>query len=185
MGQGVRGRTSSSSVPHRPISKRSAISLKEAYGGTTRILQLADRRVEVKIPAGAKTGTRIRVPASATKGAEGSADIMLVVDVAEDPLFEREGNDLHTQVQVDMFKAALGGESEVKTMTGNVLLKIPAGTQSDQVFRVSGRGMPLLKDSGFERRSLHSCKSSNPRQLTDRQKISAGRGGPGKIVERL
>jgi curved DNA-binding protein len=167
--QGVRGRTSRRASP-AAYQQQVTISLREAYSGTTRILQLADRRVEVKIPAGAKTGTRIRVPASATKGAQGSADIMLIVDVAEDPLFEREGNDLHTQVQVDMFKAALGGESEVQTMTGNVLLKIPPGTQSDQVFRVSGRGMPLLKDSGSKGDLYIRVKIQIPRQLSDRQK---------------
>lgn len=169
MGQATRGRTARRAAPS--YQQQIAISLQEAYLGTTRILQIGNRRVEVKIPAGAQTGTRIRVPASAAKGEAGAAaDIMLVIDVAEDPAFEREGNDLHTQVQVDMFKAVLGGETEVKTMTGNVLLKIPAGTQSDQVFRVSGRGMPLLKDNGTKGDLYIRVKVQIPRQLTDRQR---------------
>jgi curved DNA-binding protein len=169
VGQGRRARTASRAAP--TYQQQVSISLAEAYGGTTRILQVGDRRVEVKIPAGAQTGTRIRVPASATKGSQGQgADIMLVIDVAEDPHFEREGNDLHTQVQIDMFKAVLGGEAEVRTMTGNVMLRIPPGTQSDQVFRVSGRGMPLLKDAGSKGDLYVRVKVQIPRQLSDRQK---------------
>lgn len=168
MGQAGRGRTSRRSPSYQ---QQVTISLKEAFTGTTRILQVGDRRVEVKIPAGAQTGTRIRLPAAATKGAEGTAsDIMLVIDVAEDPFFEREGDDLHSQVQVDMFEAVLGGQAEVKTMTGNVLLTIPPGTQNDQVFRVSGRGMPLLKDSGSKGDLYIRVKVQIPRQLNDRQK---------------
>ncbi len=170
MGQATRGRTSRRGAAPT-YQQQITISLREAYSGTTRVLQVGDRRVEVKIPAGAQTGTRIRVPAAATKGAGGTAaDIMLVIDVAEDPIFERDGNDLHTQVQVDMFKAVLGGEAEVKTMTGNVLLKIPPGTQADQVFRVSGRGMPALKDKGSMGDLYIRVKVQIPRQLTDKQK---------------
>ncbi len=170
MGQGTRGRTSRRAATPT-YQQQTTISLREAYSGTTRVLQVGDRRVEVKIPAGAQTGTRIRVPAAAAKGTGGNAaDIMLVIDVAEDPIFEREGNDLHTQVQVDMFKAVLGGETEVKTMTGNVLLKIPPGTQADQVFRVTGRGMPLLKSNGAVGDLYIRVKVQIPRQLSDRQK---------------
>ncbi len=170
MGQATRGRTSRRGAAPT-YQQQITISLREAYSGTTRVLQVGDRRVEVKIPAGAQTGTRIRVPAAATKGTGGTAaDIMLVIDVAEDPIFERDGNDLHTQVQVDMFKAVLGGEAEVKTMTGNVLLKIPPGTQADQVFRVSGRGMPVLKNKGSMGDLYIRVKVQIPRQLTDKQK---------------
>ncbi len=169
-GQGTRSRTGSRRAT-TTYQQQVTISLPEAYAGTTRTLQIGERRVEVKIPAGARTGTRIRVPASATKGAQGpGGDIMLVIDVAEDPTFEREGDDLHTQVQIDMFKAVLGGETEVRTMTGNVKLKIPPGTQSDQVFRVSGRGMPLLKDSGSKGDLYIRVKVQIPRQLSDQQK---------------
>jgi DnaJ-class molecular chaperone len=95
---------------------------------------------------------------------------MLVIDVAEDPFFEREGDDLHTQVMIDMFKAALGGETEVNTMAGKVILTIPPGTQTDQVFRLTGRGMPHLKDSGAKGDLYVRVKVQIPRQLNARQK---------------
>jgi curved DNA-binding protein len=168
MGQTLRGRGARRAPSYQ---QQVTISLKEAYSGTTRILQIGKRRVEVKIPAGVRTGSRIRVPgATADKGDGSASDLMLVIDVAEDPFFEREGDDLHTQVMIDMFKAALGGETEVNTMAGKVILTIPPGTQTDQVFRLTGRGMPHLKDSGAKGDLYVRVKVQIPRQLNARQK---------------
>jgi curved DNA-binding protein len=168
MGQTLRSRGSRRAPSYQ---QQVTISLKEAFGGATRILQIGNRRVEVKIPAGVRTGSRIRVPGATADQGDGSAsDLILVVDVAEDPYFEREGDDLHTQVMIDMFKAALGGEAEVKTMAGNVILTIPPGTQTDQVFRLTGRGMPHLKDSGTKGDLYVRVKVQIPRQLNARQK---------------
>jgi curved DNA-binding protein len=168
MGQTLRSRGARRAPSYQ---QQVTISLKEAYSGTTRILQIGKRRVEVKIPAGVRTGSRIRVPgATADKGDGSASDLMLVIDVAEDPFFEREGDDLHTQVMIDMFKAALGGETEVNTMAGKVILTIPPGTQTDQVFRLTGRGMPHLKDSGAKGDLYVRVKVQIPRQLNARQK---------------
>jgi curved DNA-binding protein len=148
-----------------------SISLKEASAGTTRTLQNGSRRVEVKLPAGARSGTRVRVPGLGPARADGNpTDLILVLDVAEDPVFEREGHDLHTQVTLDVFKALLGGEVEVKTLSGKVLLTIPPGTQPDQVFRVTGRGMPVLKDPDTKGDLYVRVKVKIPRQLSARQK---------------
>jgi curved DNA-binding protein len=167
-GQSMRGRGGRAvQTVQQPVS----ISLKEAYSGTTRTLQTGNRRVEVKLPAGARTGTRIRVPGSGPAGADGNAtDLYLVLDVADDPAFERDGNDLHTLVTIDVFKALLGGEVEVRTLAGKVLLTIPAGTQPDQVFRVAGRGMPLLKDPANKGDLYVLVKVQIPKGLNARQK---------------
>jgi curved DNA-binding protein len=160
-GGAPRGRTRPAQSLQQPV----AISLREAYSGTTRQLQIGNRRVEVRIPAGARTGTKLRVPLDGQGG-----EVFLVLEVADDPAFEREGNDLHTRVSIDVFKAMLGGEVEVKTMSGRVLLTIPAGTQSDQVFRVAGRGMPQLKKPEAKGDLFVHVKVQIPRQLTARQK---------------
>jgi curved DNA-binding protein len=166
--QAVRGRTSRG-MPS--IQQPVTLSLREAYSGTTRTLQTGNRRVEVKLPAGARSGTKIRVPAAGPARADGSpSDLYLVLSVAEDPAFERDGNDLHTQVTIDVFKAILGGEVEVGTMTGNVLLTIPPGTQPDQVFRVAGRGMPQLKNSEMKGDLYVRVKVQIPKRLNARQK---------------
>ena len=125
----------------------------------------------MKIPPGVRTGTRIRVPAAGPLRSDGSpSDLYLVLDVAEDPLFEREGDDLHTHATIDVFKAILGGEVEVKTLSGKVVLTIPAGTQSEQVFRVAGRGMTVLKRSQATGNLYVHVKVKIPRQLSARQK---------------
>jgi curved DNA-binding protein len=168
VGQSVRNRTSRRSpAMQQPVT----ISLKEAFNGTTRTLQVGKRRVEVRIPAGARTGTKIRVPAVGSPGPDGSpSDLYLIMEVNDDPLFERDGDDLHTHVTIDVFKATLGGEVEVKTLSGKVLLTIPAGTQPEQAFRVAGRGMPQLKKPDNKGDLYVHVKVQIPRQLSDRQR---------------
>jgi curved DNA-binding protein len=166
-GQAVRGRSGRETpAVQQPVT----ISLKEAYNGTIRTLQIGNRRVEVKLPAGARRGTKIRVPAAGPAGTDGRpSDLYLLLDVAEDPTFERDGNDLHTQVTIDVFKAVLGGEVEVNTLAGKVLLTIPPGTQPDQVFRLAGRGMPLLKEPGIKGDLYVLVKVQVPKGLNARQ----------------
>jgi curved DNA-binding protein len=167
-GQSMRGRSSRGAQSlQQPVS----ISLKEAFTGTTRTLQTGSRRVDVKIPAGVRTGTKVRVAGAGPAHQDGNpSDIYLVMDVAEDPLFERDGDDLHTEGTVDVFTAILGGEVEVKTLSGKVVLTVPAGTQPDQVFRVAGRGMPVMKRPQAAGDLYVHLKVQIPRQLTARQR---------------
>ncbi|OGN73590.1 MAG: hypothetical protein A2X25_14720 [Chloroflexi bacterium GWB2_49_20] len=147
------------------------ISLKEAYQGTVRQLQVGDRLKEVKLPAGARTGTKVRVSAVGPDGPDGQpSDIILLVEVADDPSFERQGNDLHTQAKIDVFTALLGGDTHVDTLSGKVVLTIPAGTQPEQVFRVAGRGMPQLKNPQVKGDLFVRIKVQVPRQLSPKQK---------------
>ncbi len=125
------------------------VSLEEAFHGGKRLMQLDGKRLEVKIPAGAKTGTQIRMAGAgpARRGAPPS-DIYLKVDVAPDPRFTRNGDDLTTEVETDLYTAVLGGEVHVPTLGGDVILKVPAGTQPGQSIRLKGKGMPQLKSKG-------------------------------------
>jgi curved DNA-binding protein len=123
------------------------ISLAEAYSGTTRLLTKDGRRMEVKIPPGAKTGTRVRMRGEGGSGVSGgqAGDLYLKVRVVRDPRFERKGDSLYVTVPVDLYAAVLGGEVPVPTLTGDVNLKIPAGSQNGQTFRLRGKGMPRLR----------------------------------------
>jgi curved DNA-binding protein len=148
------------------------ISLGEAYAGTTRIFQKDGRRLEVKIPPGARTGTRVRVAGEGGVGTAGgqSGDLYLRVDVRPDDQFEREGDDLRTDVSVDLYTAVLGGEATVPTMNGSVMLTIPPGTQNGQVFRLRGKGMPKLR-SPQEHGDLYAEVNVRlPTDLTPRQR---------------
>ena len=124
------------------------LSLEEAYHGATRALQIGDRRIEARIPAGVRTGSRVRLSGQGEPGRNGGAagDIYLSIRLLPHPNFELEGDDLHTEVPVDIYTAVIGGEVHVPTLDRPVMLKMPTKTQGGKTFRLSGRGMPRMGD---------------------------------------
>ena len=94
----------------------------------------------------------------------------MVIKVADDPRFKRKKNDLNTIVDIDLYTAVLGGEVKVPTLSGNIVLSIPAGTQSDQTFRLAGRGMPDLKNSQSFGDLFVKINIDIPRKLTNKEK---------------
>jgi molecular chaperone DnaJ len=157
------------------------VSLEEAYRGSKRVVQLEaeepctacggtgrvgnrvcticdgtggkaiPKRLEVKIPAGVKDGSRIRIAGEGVPGRAGGSkgDIYLVVKVLPHKLFERKGDDLYAEVSVPLAAAILGGEVGLATLNGNLSLKIPPETQNGKVFRLAGKGMPQLGNADY------------------------------------
>jgi curved DNA-binding protein len=147
------------------------ISLTEAYQGTTRRLEIDGRRLEVKIPPGAKAGTKVRVANTIPTGTGGQkGDLFLVIKVADDPRFEVKGSDLHTEVMIDLYTAVLGGEVTVQTLSGNVVLTIPPGIQPGQSIRLTGRGIPHINSPNIKGDLYAHIKVNIPHDLTPRQK---------------
>jgi curved DNA-binding protein len=147
------------------------ISLAEAYKGTTRKLEVDGRHLEVRIPPGARTGTKVRVANTIPTGVEGQkADLYLLVRLADDPRFWVKGYDLHTDVSVDLYTAVLGGEVSVETLSGNVVLTIPAGIQPGQSIRLAGKGLPKLNSPDNKGDLYAHIKVNIPKKLTSRQK---------------
>jgi len=146
------------------------ISLAEAYHGTTRRIEVDSRRLEVKIPRGARSGTKIRVADAYSDSNGRKGDLYLLIRVADDPRFRRTGDDLSTNVEIDLYKAVLGGEVAVHTISGNVMLTIPAGTQSGAKFRLVGQGMPRLKNPDARGDLFVIVNVEIPRNLTPRQR---------------
>ena len=178
------------------------VSLEEAFHGTTRTVQLqsADpcatcngsgevagavchvcggagqtvrpRRLEVKVPAGVKTGSRVRVAGEGRPGFGGGppGDLYLLVTVQPHQRFERKADDLYTTVSVPLFDAVLGGEVEVRTLDGRVALKIPELTQNGRQFRLSGKGMPVLGSPGKRGDLFVRVNVQLPEQLTAEQR---------------
>ena len=142
------------------------ISFKESYEGTTRTLQTERRKLNVRIPAGVRTGSRVRVAGAGPEG----IDLYLIIQVDDDERFEREGSNLTTTSTVDIFALILGGEADVETPTGKVKLNIPAGTQPEQVFRLAGRGMPQLKNPNQKGDLYVKLKVQVPKYLSSKQR---------------
>ena len=109
-----------------------------------------DHEIPVKIPAGVATGQYMTLRGIGNVGTRGGprGDIQVVFDVIEDPRFERDGEDLFTEVLVSFPHLVLGGDVEVPGVLGPVSLRVPAGTQSGQMFHLRGRGLPRVNSSG-------------------------------------
>lgn len=144
------------------------VTLDEAFRGKTVALQLDGRRVEAKIPAGVRTGSRVRLKGLGGSGVGNapSGDLYLVVEVELDARFERKGDDLYTETAIDFYTAALGGEARVLTLEGPVSLKIPPRTQAGRAFRLKGQGMPISEGEGRGDLYTH-IKISLPEALTE------------------
>ena len=143
------------------------VTLAEAFEGTTRLMELSGgRRLEVTIPAGVDTGSKIHIPAG--KGREGGFN--LVISVKPDPSFERRGRNLYREIEVTLEDTILGGEITVPTLSNRVALTIPPETQNGQRFRIAGRGMPSLNQSGSKGDLYATVKVQLPTNLTEEEK---------------
>jgi curved DNA-binding protein len=152
----------------RPRSRSVEVSLIEAERGAVKPLTIAGKHLEVKIPPGVETGSKIRLSGVGAVG----ADVVLVMRVAEHPLFARDGADLSVELPITLAEALLGAEVPLETLRGRLLVKIPAGMQSGSVLRLAGQGMPVLRAS---RRGdlLVRIKVILPGRLDDRTRRAA------------
>ena len=131
------------------------VTLEEAFAGATRVLHLTEaagalRRIEVTIPPGVRTGSRVRIAGEGHPGSGGGpkGDLFLLVTVLPHPRFERHGDDLHVEAPLPLADAILGGEAEVATLMGKLMLTVPPDTQNGRVFRLAGQGISRLGHTG-------------------------------------
>lgn len=178
-GAGFGGRTASQRQPQArtrriPDAEHTLeISLEEAYHGTTRTLQFeGGRRIEAKIPAGVRSGSRIRLSGQAGKKSAtvNSGDLYLKIKILPHKQFKRRGDDLKIKLPINIYTAVLGGEINVPTMSKPVRLTIPAGTDSGKVFRLKELGMPSLKDPKKHGNLYATIEIHIPKHLTQAEK---------------
>lgn len=149
---GGRRRAPRQEQPPADVEQPVDVTFEEAFSGTTRILMVEgdhgeQRRLEVKIPRGVDNGSRIRMAGEGRATFSGRrSDLYLVVQVKPSPRFERKGDDLYTDAEVPLSTPVLGGETEIQAPDKKVALRLPAGTQNGQTFRLNGLGMPKLSD---------------------------------------
>lgn len=134
-------------------------------------LRAAERKVQVRIPAGVETGTRMRLQGQGEGGPRGGppGDLYVVLRVREHPFFEREGDDVHCRFPISFGQAALGAEVRVPTLEGEEAVTVPAGTQSGAQFRLRGKGFPRLGGRGSGDQYVH-LQVMVPTKLNRRQK---------------
>jgi len=108
------------------------------------------KRVVVKVPAGVETGTRLRISGEGEEGLRGGlpGDLYVVIFVEEHEFFSRNGYDISCQIPISFTQAALGAEIEVPTLEGKTRISIPRGTQSGEIFKLKGQGIPFLRGEG-------------------------------------
>ena len=167
-GAAVRGQRRASYS--RDVESQLEVSLEEAFSGATRAFTLDGRRIEVKSPKGVKEGSRIKLAGQGVGGHDGRrGDLYLIVKMRPHPKFERKHADLHCEVSVPYYTAAIGGEAQAPTMGGRVSMKIPPGTQGGQVFRLSGQGIPHLHGEGYGNLYV-KIRITTPKTLSAREK---------------
>ncbi|MFZ2097962.1 MAG: DnaJ C-terminal domain-containing protein [Anaerolineales bacterium] len=151
----VRGRgrssgrgTTSSPRRGRDVEYEVDLTLEEAYHGTDRLLEIDGHRIQAVIPPGVRTGSRVRLAGQGEPGHNNgrAGDLYLIVHILPNETFEREGDDLHIDVPVDIFTAIAGGETRIPTLERPLILKIPPRTNARRSFRLRGKGMPHLGD---------------------------------------
>jgi molecular chaperone DnaJ len=138
-------------------------------GGSKRIRR--NRKLEVKIPPGVDSGTRLRISGEGEAGMNGGSagDLYILLDVSADSRFQRDGADLHVRVDIEIPQAVLGASVSVPTFEGNETLDVPAGTQPGSVLRIKNRGMPKLRGSGNGDLHIH-VRVNVPKNLSARGK---------------
>ena len=124
--------------PVQQVTGEISIALRDAFAGTTRAVQIDGKRLEVRIPAGTKSGQKLRLAGQAP----GGGDVILTLTLERDPIFTLEGDDVRVSVELPIPVAVLGGNQRVPTLTGNVDLTIPAGSSSGKTLRLKGQGWP-------------------------------------------
>jgi DnaJ-class molecular chaperone len=160
----------------RDIEHPVELTLEEAFHGATRRISIKQgghaRSVDVRIPAGVKDGSRVRAAGEGEAGSNGgpAGDLYLRVQTRPHAVFERKGDDLYTSIAVPVTIAVLGGEGQVPTINGSVRLKIPETTQSGQIFRLKGHGMPVLGKADTRGDLYATVDVQLPRSLTPEQK---------------
>lgn len=147
--------------------RRQPCSLCNGKGTTPKTEQ-----VKVRIPAGVDTGSRVRIPKKGHGGRLGAppGDLFIVTNVGKHPYFTRKGDNIYVTVPITIPEAALGARIEVPTVSGKAQLKIPAGTQSGQKFRLSEKGFPSLRNPEMRGDQFVEVQMSLPRILSEETK---------------
>lgn len=137
-----RTRQTKTKIHTNDINYELHISLEEAFKGTSKIIEIEGKKVELKIKPGIVDGQILRIPLQNVLGSSYTGDLLVTVRVLPHKKVERKGDDLYVDVPIDIFKLILGGESKIRTFGGLIKFKIPPRSQNGTILRLKGQGMP-------------------------------------------
>jgi curved DNA-binding protein len=139
-------RQTKTSVNTQDVHYELYITLEEAYKGTSKIIEINGKKVEIKIKPGIVDGQILKVPLQNVLGQNYTGDLLVTVRIKPHKKVERKGDDLYVDVPIDIFKLILGGESKIRTFGGLIKFKIPPRSQNGTILRLKGQGMPNYSD---------------------------------------
>lgn len=146
------------------------ITLEEAYHGTHRLIDVENEKLRITTKPGAYDDQLLRIKGKGGRVGRTRGDLFVRIHVAPHPHYTRKGDDLHAIHKIDLFTAVLGGSTIVQTMSGQVKVKIPAGTQTGKIIRLKGKGMPVYGEPNIFGDLYVQLQVHIPETLTDRQR---------------
>jgi len=155
----------------RDVEYEVDLTLEEAFHGAERSLEMDGRRIKAGIPVGVRSGSRVRLAGQAEPGQNGgpAGDLFLIIKILPNTIFERDGDDLHFDIPLDIFTAIAGGEVRISTLDKPLTLTIPPRTNANRSFRIRGKGMPRLGDVKTRGDLFARVRLVLPDALTDQE----------------
>lgn len=171
-GFGRSGRARTTGFKGQDLEGAIDISLEEAYSGSERIVDVNGQKLRIKIKPGIANGQALRIRQKGGRGISGGepGDLYLKVNIAAHPEFERKGNDLYRQLDVDLYTMILGGKVTVKTLDGEVAITIPEGAENGKKLRIKGLGMPVYDKVGKRGHLYATINVLLPKNLSAEEK---------------
>lgn len=147
------------------------LSLEQAYHGSTRLLNVEDKKIKLKIKPGVKDGQKLRIKGKGGPGINGGrpGDVFLNIKVQDDARFERKKDDLYKEEMVNLYTLILGGKIHIETLKGPINFNIPAGTENGKKFRLKGLGMPVYDRAGQFGDLYVTVMASIPKNLSSEE----------------
>lgn len=148
------------------------LTLREAATTHKQVFSINGETLRITIPAGVENGQVIKLKGHGEKGANGTpdGDLYITFVIPDDAEFKRKGNDLYSDIDIDIYTAVLGGEVTINTLNGKVKLKVRPGTQNNAKVRLKGKGFPVYKQEGASGDLIITYHVTIPVNLTERQK---------------
>ena len=166
------GRSRQTKYKGQDLNASLELTLRDVYQTHKQTLTVNNKNIRITIPAGVENGQIIKIPGHGAPGANGgpNGDLFITFSITNHPDFKRDGSNLYTNVNLDLYTAVLGGEILVTTFDGKVKLKVAAETQTDTKVKLKGKGFPIYKSEGQFGDLYITYTIKTPVNLTEKEK---------------